>query len=84
MIYCPRTAPRAQYQQLRQVVAELENRGEIETMNYCSRFLHPGHKALIKPGYAIKDRKVALLKNDERLQTTAANQNLHQPGRRHS
>jgi hypothetical protein len=71
----PENRTRAQYQQLCRVVAELEDHGEIETLTYWVRWDRPGHKALIKPGYTIKDRQVALLEDGERLQTTTANQN---------
>ena len=55
---------------------------EIETWEYLTRFNHPGHKVLVKPGCTIKHRNVPLLKNNERLQT-AANQDNAGTANRH-
>ena len=63
----PESRSRADYQQLCRVVAGLEDTGEIETTTYLFQWQHPGYKALFKPGYVIKDRKIALLKDSERL-----------------
>ena len=78
----PESRTRAQYQQLCRVVARLEDAGEIETWEYLTRFNHPGHKVLVKPGCTIKHRNVPLLKNNERLQT-AANQDNAGTANRH-
>jgi hypothetical protein len=66
----PESRTRAQYQQLCRVVDGLEAAGEIETWRFLSR-IDVGHKALTKPGHTIKHRNVKLLKDSERLQTTA-------------
>jgi cystathionine beta-lyase/cystathionine gamma-synthase len=68
----PESRTRAQYQQLCRVVAGLEDTGEIETVYYLTRWNHPGHKVLVKPGHSIEDRNVAKLNNNERLQTERA------------
>ena len=66
----PNGYSRAQYQQLCRVVTDMEDRGKIESISYWTRTARPGHKALIKPGHAIEDRDISLLKNSERLKTT--------------
>jgi hypothetical protein len=59
----------AQYQAVSLVAAKLEAEGKIETFSYLVRWGYPGSKVLVKPGHIIKDRKIALLKDDERLKT---------------
>jgi hypothetical protein len=63
----PAGRTRAQYQALSLAAARLEAAGEIETVSYWARWDYPGHKVLLRPGYEIKDRKVHLLKDDERV-----------------
>ena len=63
----PKTRTRAQYQAVSLIVAKLEAEGKLDTFSYLVRWDYPGHKALLKPGHTIRDRKVALLKDNERL-----------------
>jgi len=68
----PANRTSAQYQAVSLVAAKLEAEGKIETFSYSYRWGHPGHKVLVKPGYTIEHRKVALLKDNERLRLCQA------------
>jgi len=63
----PANRTSAQYQAVSLVAVKLEAEGKIETISYWCRWGHPGSKVLIKPGHTVEDRKVALLKDNERL-----------------
>ena len=53
----------AQYQMVRLVATKLEAEGKIDSC--CCGYR--GYKVLTKPGHTIKDRKITLLKDNERL-----------------
>jgi hypothetical protein len=57
----------AQYQAVSSMAAKLEAEGNLETFYCWGRWGYPGSKVLAKPGHVIKGRKVALLKDNERL-----------------
>jgi hypothetical protein len=57
----------AQCQQLCRVAAELEDTGQIESSYFWFRFMKPGFKVLIKPGYEVEGDQVVTLKAKERL-----------------
>jgi predicted nucleic acid-binding Zn ribbon protein len=63
----PANRTSAEYQAVSLVAAKLEAEGKIEIFSYLYRWGYPGSKVLVKPGHIIEDRKVALLKDHERL-----------------